>query len=157
MSALFHSRAPSGPAPISMSLTHVHLRVSDMWLMLPVYMLAGFDPKRQRETLGTREAGSFRPAARRGLIYNEEPPSPVMGGVLTGFDLHVERWHRGRLVDVASLGVSVINRHRRMEGREELRCSCGEQEDTNKEMRRRFAEILLSVHLNGIVMKGSGR
>lgn len=35
-------------------------------------------------------------------------------------DLHVKRGHRGRLVDVASLGMSVVDWHGRMEGREEL-------------------------------------
>lgn len=151
------SQAPSWPALISMSLTHVHLRVSDMWLMLHVYMLAAFDPKRQRETPGTREAGCFTPAGRRRFIRNEAPLRPLIGSILMGFDLHVKRWHGGRLVDVASLGVSVINRDRRMEGGEELRCSCSEQEETNKKMRRHFVGIWLSVHLNRIVMKGSGR
>lgn len=36
----------------------------------------------------------------------------------------MKRWHRGRIIDVASLGVSVVDRHGRMEGREELRSSC---------------------------------
>lgn len=154
---LARSRAPSRPTLISMSLTHVHLRVSDTWLMLHVYMLAAFDPKRQRETPSTREAGCFTPAGRRRFIRNEEPPRHLIASILMGFDLHVKRGHGGRLVDVASLGVSVINRDRRMEGGEELGCSCSEQEETNKKIRRHFVGILLSVHLNRIVMKGSGR
>lgn len=124
------SQAPSRPALISMSLTRVQLRVSDMWLMLPVYMLAAFDPKRQSKAPGTREAGCFTPTGRRRFTRNEEPLRPLIGGLLTGFDLHVKRWHGGRLVDVASLGVSVINRDRRMEGGEELRRRCREQEGT---------------------------
>lgn len=126
------SQAPSRPALISMSLTRVHLRVSDMWLMLPVYMLAAFDPKRQSEAPSTREAGCFTPAGRRRFIRNEEPLRPLIASLLMGFDLHVKRWHGGRLVDVASLGVSVVNGDRRMEGGKELRCSCREQEETHK-------------------------
>lgn len=49
------------------------------------------------------------------------------------FDLHVEWGHRGRLIDVTSLGVSVIDWHWRMEGWEELRCSCTEQQEDNME------------------------
>lgn len=49
-------------------------------------------------------------------------------------DLHVKRGYRGRLVDVPSLGVSVIDWHWRMEGREELRCSCAEEEHTEREL-----------------------
>ena len=41
-------------------------------------------------------------------------------------DLHMKRGHRGRLVDVTSLRMSVIDGHRRMEGREELRGICKE-------------------------------
>lgn len=67
----------------------------------------------------------------------------------------MKRWHGGRLVDVASLGVSVINRDGRMEGREELRRSCSEQEQIK--ISGDFVRILLSIHLNSIVMKGSGR
>lgn len=67
----------------------------------------------------------------------------------------MKRWHGGRLVDVASLGVSVINRDRWMEGWEELRCSCSEQEQIK--ISSDFVRILLSIHLNSIVMKGSGR
>lgn len=66
----------------------------------------------------------------------------------------MKRWHGGRLVDVASLGVSVINRDGRMEGREELRCSCSEEQI---KISRDSVRILLSIHLNSIVMKGSGR
>lgn len=58
-----------------------------------------------------------------------------------GVDLHVKRRHRGRLVDVASLGVPVINGHRRVEGGEELRCRCSGGEETNgkkEKIRRRF-------------------
>ena len=44
--------------------------------------------------------------------------------VTSARDLHVKRGHRGGLVDVTSLGVSVVDWHRRMEGREELWCSC---------------------------------
>lgn len=78
------SRAPSRPALISMSLTHVHLRVSDMWLMLHVYTLAAFDPERQRETPGTREAGCFTPAGRRRFIRNGEPPRRPIASILMG-------------------------------------------------------------------------
>lgn len=49
------------------------------------------------------------------------------------FHLHVEWGHRGRLVDVTSLGVSVIDWHWRMEGWEELWCSCTEQQEDNME------------------------
>ena len=35
-------------------------------------------------------------------------------------DLHVQRGHGGRLVDVAALGVSVVDGHGRVEGGEEL-------------------------------------
>lgn len=42
------------------------------------------------------------------------------------FDLHVKRRHRGRLVDVTSLGMSVVDWHGRMEGREKLWRSCEE-------------------------------
>lgn len=41
-------------------------------------------------------------------------------------DLHVERGHGGGLVDVTSLGVPVVDWHRRMEGGEELRRGCAE-------------------------------
>lgn len=41
-------------------------------------------------------------------------------------DLHVKRGHGGRLVDVTSLGMSVIDWHWRMEGGEELRRGCVE-------------------------------
>lgn len=37
------------PALISMSLTHVHLRVSDMRIMLRTHRAVAFDPGRQRE------------------------------------------------------------------------------------------------------------
>lgn len=42
-------------------------------------------------------------------------------------DLHVKRGHGGRLIDVASLGMSVVDRHGRVEGGEELRRSCTER------------------------------
>lgn len=48
-------------------------------------------------------------------------------------NLHVKRRHGRRLIDVASLCVSVIDGHRRMEGREELRCSCA---TTRKEKKK---------------------
>lgn len=41
------SQAPLNPALISMSLTHVHLRVSDMRIMLRTYKAVPFDPERQ--------------------------------------------------------------------------------------------------------------
>lgn len=132
-----------------------------MWLVLHVCVPAAFDPKRQREgTPGTREAGCFTPAGGRRFIRNEEPLRPPIGGALMGSDLHVKRRHGRRLVDVAALGVSVVDRDRRMEGGEELRRSCSEEEEeeTNpKKIKRHFLGILLCVHLNGIVMKGSGR
>lgn len=37
-------------------------------------------------------------------------------------DLHMKRGHGGRLVDVTSLGMSVVDWHGRMEGGEELWC-----------------------------------
>lgn len=43
----------------------------------------------------------------------------------------MNRRHRRRLVDVASLGVSVIDWHGRMEGREELWRSCNRKRRTN--------------------------
>lgn len=54
-------------------------------------------------------------------------------------DLHMKRRHRGRLVDVTSLGMSVVDWHRRMEGGEELRRSCIEEE---KEKNRHFLYTL---------------
>lgn len=47
-------------------------------------------------------------------------------------DLHMKRGHGGRLVDVTSLRVSVIDGHRRMEGREELRGICKEWQRERK-------------------------
>lgn len=44
-----------------MSLTHVHLRVSDTRIMLRAYRAAAFDPERQREAPGTREEDAPRP------------------------------------------------------------------------------------------------
>lgn len=55
------------PALISMSLTHVHLRVSDMRLMLRIYRATAFDPKRQREAPGTHEEDARRPRAEGSL------------------------------------------------------------------------------------------
>lgn len=52
-------------------------------------------------------------------------------------DLHVNRRHRGRLVDVTSLGMSVVDWHRRMEGGEELRCSCMREKEKKKQHMRR--------------------
>jgi len=47
-------------------------------------------------------------------------------------DLHMKRGHGGGVIDVTSLGMPVVNWHRRMEGGEELWSSCVEQkrEDT---------------------------
>lgn len=43
------------PALISMSLTHVHLRVSDMRIMLRAYKAVAFDPERQKKGASTHE------------------------------------------------------------------------------------------------------
>ncbi len=139
------------PALISMSLTHVHLRVSDMRIVLRTYRAVAFDPERQREAPSTHEGDAPRPQAegslgsliriaiRSGearqwcvqcvwlkcvLRYDQWYFGWVCECANSLRDLHVKRGHRGRLVDVASLGMSVINWHGRMEGREELWCSC---------------------------------
>lgn len=53
----------------------------------------------------------------------------------------MKRRDGGGLVDVASLGVSVINRDRRMEGGEELRRSCSEEEETNGKLAETWSEF----------------
>lgn len=62
-----------------------------------------------------------------------------LGGANNLRDLHVKRRHRGRLVDVASLGMSVVDRHRRVEGGEELWCSW--KREKRKEIQ--FVRLLL--------------
>ncbi|KAK5849898.1 hypothetical protein PBY51_014195 [Eleginops maclovinus] len=51
------------PALISASLTHVHLRVSDMRIMLLTDRAVPFDPERQREACSTHEEDAPRPQA----------------------------------------------------------------------------------------------
>lgn len=105
--------------------------------MLRTYKAAAFDPERQREAPGTHEEDAPRPQAegsfgepdsyRRfgngGNVFSGAIGRYFLGGANNSRDLHVKRRHRGRLVDVASLGMSVVDRHRRMEGGEELWCS----------------------------------
>lgn len=55
------------PALISASLTHVHLRVSDMRIMLRTYRAVAFDPERQREACSTHEAHAPHPWAEGSL------------------------------------------------------------------------------------------
>lgn len=139
------------PALISMSLTHVHLRVSDMRIMLRTYRAVAFDPERQREAPEHPRGGCSTPtggrefrsliciAIRSGgcvwcswikcvLRYDQRVCVCVCVClcVCDQFDLHVKRRHRGRLVDVTSLGMSVVDWHGRMEGREKLWRSCEE-------------------------------
>ena len=47
--------------------------------------------------------------------------------------------HRGRLVDVSSLRVSVVDGHGRVEGGEELRRSCKKKENKYKTFLFHFA------------------
>lgn len=53
---------PGSPLPvlISMSLTHVHLRVSDMRIMLRTYRAVAFDPERKRAAPSTHEEDALR-------------------------------------------------------------------------------------------------
>lgn len=53
------------PALISMSLTHVHLRVSDMRIMLRTYGAVAFDPERQREAPRHPRGGCSTPTGGR--------------------------------------------------------------------------------------------
>lgn len=66
------SQAPLRPALISMSLTHVHLRVSDTRIMLRAYRAAAFDPEKAKRGAPATREGDASPqeeggSAQRGL------------------------------------------------------------------------------------------
>lgn len=60
----------------------------------------------------------------------------------------MERGHGGRLVDVSSLGMSVVDRHRWMEGREELWCSCIKRQE---EKVKTTLDMILSLHIEKVI------
>lgn len=73
------------------------------------------------------------------------------------FDLHVKRGHRGRLVDVTSLGMSVIDWHWRMEGWEELWRSCAERQEKQHLLEQFYKNSFWGFfYLNTSQMRGTG-
>lgn len=91
---------------ISMSLTHVHLRVSDMRIMLRTYRAVAFDPERQREAPSTHEdeeedaprpqaEGSFREAWFVSLLLAVGAESVMISNMTWGCMTMFERLTRG--------------------------------------------------------------
>lgn len=140
---IVHSQAPVAPLSFS-CLWHMFICVSlTCGSCCGAHGAAAFDPERQRMAPARRMLDAHGEGMEvSGLRLWRQTPfwsATFQSGVrATNLrDLHVKRGHGGVLVDVPSLGMSVIYRHRRMEGREELWRSC-ENKNRGKNLKHAF-------------------